>query len=90
MGRGVMTSPPPTPFGPSWRKPFGMLLILLLIAVWSALVVSQAEAIATLPWPIQAIVYLFAGIVWIAPLKPLLAWMETGRWRAPRDSNVPD
>ncbi|MGP0730965.1 DUF2842 domain-containing protein, partial [Escherichia coli] len=22
-----------------------------------------------------------AGIVWILPLKPLLLWMETGRWR---------
>ena len=22
-----------------------------------------------------------AGIVWILPLKPLLRWMETGRWR---------
>ena len=85
-----MTSPPPSPVGPSWRKPAGMLLILLLIALWSALVVSQAESIATLPWPVQAIVYLFAGIVWIAPLKPLLAWMETGRWRAPHESDAPD
>lgn len=88
MDFGVMTSPPPNGPGPSWRKPFGMLLILLLITFWSALVVSQAEAIAGLPWPIQAIVYLVAGLVWIAPLKPLLAWMETGRWRAPHDSGT--
>jgi hypothetical protein len=32
-------------------------------------------------WPVQAIFYLIAGIVWILPLKPLLRWMETGRWR---------
>jgi hypothetical protein len=66
---------------PTWRKPAGTLLILLYIAVWAGLVVSQADRIAGLWWPIQALVYCVAGIVWIAPLKPLLRWMELGRWR---------
>jgi hypothetical protein len=65
---------------PTWRKPAGMFLILLLILVWAGLIVSQADRIARLPWPLQAIVYCVAGIVWIAPLKPLLFWMEHGRW----------
>ena len=26
--------------------------------------------------------HVIAGIAWIAPLKPLLRWMETGRFRA--------
>lgn len=66
---------------PSWRKPFGMFLILFIIAVWAVLVLQVAPWIAMLPKLVQAIVYLVAGIVWILPLKPLLAWMETGRWR---------
>lgn len=66
---------------PSWRKPFGMFLILLIIAVWAALVLQIAPLIAMLPQLAQAIVYLIVGMVWILPLKPLLAWMETGRWR---------
>jgi hypothetical protein len=66
---------------PSWRKPFGALLILLLIAVWAGLVASQAERIARLPVLVQALIYLFLGIIWITPLKPLLRWMELGRWR---------
>jgi predicted membrane channel-forming protein YqfA (hemolysin III family) len=70
---------------PSWRQPFGILLILLLIAGWAILVVSAAPLIADAPRWIHFIYYLVAGIVWILPLKPLLAWMETGRWRAPRD-----
>ena len=69
------------PVTPSWRKPVGMLLILLLILVWAMLVASQAGRIALLPRAVQAIVYLVAGIAWIAPLKPLLRWMELGRWR---------
>ena len=66
---------------PTWRKPFGMLLILLLIAVWCGVVVSQSERIAGLPRVAQLAIYLVAGIVWILPLKPLLRWMELGRWR---------
>jgi membrane protein implicated in regulation of membrane protease activity len=57
---------------PSWRKPAGILLILAYIAFWVGLVTSQADRIAALPWPAQALAYAVAGILWIAPLKPLL------------------
>jgi hypothetical protein len=67
---------------PSWRKPAGVGLILLLITVWAALAVSLAGLIEDLPILIQLIFYVPVGIVWILPLKPLLRWMETGRWRA--------
>jgi hypothetical protein len=67
---------------PSWRKPVGMMLILSLIVFWAGLVGSQAGRIAALPGIVQAIVYAFVGIIWIAPLKPLLRWMELGRWRS--------
>ena len=66
---------------PSWRSAAGMLLILLLIAGWSVLVVSLAGFVAGWPWPLEALFYLVAGIAWILPLKPLLRWMQTGRWR---------
>ena len=67
---------------PSWRKPAGMLAILALILFWVVLVASFSGPIGALPVLVQALVYVFLGIVWIAPLKPLLRWMETGRWRA--------
>lgn len=66
---------------PSWRKPFGMFVILLIIAIWAVLVLMASPLIERLPALVQALVYTAAGIVWILPLKPLLAWMETGRWR---------
>ena len=66
---------------PSWRKPFGMFLILLLIAVWTVLVASLSPWIGALNALLQAIIYIFLGVIWIAPLKPLLRWMETGNWR---------
>jgi hypothetical protein len=43
---------------PTWRKPAGMLVILLIIL-------------------------LVAGTIWIAPMRPLMIWMETGSFRAP-------
>ena len=70
---------------PSWRQPVGILLILLLIAGWAVLVASAAALIEDAPRWIHIVYYLVAGLAWILPLKPLLAWMETGRWRAPPD-----
>ena len=65
---------------PSWRKPFGALLILALIAAWVVAVVTLLEKLPALANPVT---YVVAGIVWIwlLPLRKLLAWMETGRWR---------
>ena len=73
---------PMSPDEPSWRKPAGILLVLLLIAVWAVLMVSLAGLMDGWPVLAQAPFYLVAGIAWILPLKPLLRWMETGRWRA--------
>lgn len=61
---------------PSWRKPAGVLLILLLIALWAVIVVSVAEWLEGLHWTLLLVYYVIAGTVWIIPLKPLLRWME--------------
>lgn len=66
---------------PSWRKPVGILAILLLIALWCVVIVSFSEVIGRWHWAAQMVFYLVTGIIWITPLKPLLRWMETSRWR---------
>lgn len=65
---------------PTWRKPAGILAILLLILFWAGLVATFASEIGRWPALVQALFYLVTGLIWIAPLKPLLRWMETGRW----------
>jgi membrane protein implicated in regulation of membrane protease activity len=66
---------------PSWRKPAGALLILALIVIWVGLVASLSGLVGSWHWTAQLMFYAVTGLVWIAPLKPLLRWMETGRWR---------
>jgi hypothetical protein len=67
---------------PSWRKLVGIIVILLVIALWALFVASLAPIVGRWPVIVQAAFYLFTGIVWIAPLKPLIGWIETGRMRA--------
>ena len=65
---------------PSWRKGAGIAAILLLIVSVAVLVVSLSGLVSRWPVVAQALFYLVIGIAWIAPLKPLLRWMETGRF----------
>ncbi len=66
---------------PSWRKPAGMFIILGVITLWAVIVASFSGTIGQWPGIVQTIVYIVAGIVWIFPMRPVLVWMETGRWR---------
>jgi hypothetical protein len=66
---------------PTWRQPAGIFLILVWIVAWCVGVASVGASLAGAPWWAQTPYYVIAGIVWIFPLKPLLRWMETGRWR---------
>ena len=68
---------------PSSRKGAGIAVIGLLILVWAVLVASLAPVVGTWPILVQGAFYLVMGLAWILPLKPLLRWAETGRWRAP-------
>ena len=58
---------------PSIRKPVGVFAIVVWIIFWAVLAV-------TLPRPenqwLQILWFAGFGIVWIAPLKPVLRWME--------------
>ncbi len=66
---------------PTWRQGAGIFLILAWVTLWCVGVASLGALIVAAPWWAQAPYYVVAGIAWIFPLKPLLRWMETGRWR---------
>ena len=66
---------------PSWRTPVGVFAIIAFITLWVVLVASLAGSVGRWPVLAQAVFYLVAGIAWILPLKPVLQWIETGRFR---------
>lgn len=70
---------PPDPA--NWRQPVGMILIMVLILLWCGIVVSMIDWISDLSFWLQLPIYIIAGIIWIFPLKPLLIWMNTGKFR---------
>jgi hypothetical protein len=66
---------------PKWRNGVGMMLILLLIAAWAVLVATLAPYAARLPFLVEMLFYVVAGIAWILPVRPLLRWTATGTLR---------
>lgn len=65
---------------PSWRRLAGIGAILLVILVWAGFIATFAPLVGRWPVLLQALFYLVMGIGWIAPLKPLLRWSQTGQW----------
>jgi hypothetical protein len=75
-------APHRVPPQPTWRKPVGMLLIILYIAIYAVVASVLIGNLPSLPLLVETGLYLVAGIAWIAPLKPFMLWMNTGRWSA--------
>lgn len=69
---------------PSLRKPFGVLLMIVVLAAYALAVAAFAVPIGRLPVLAQLPVYIVLGIAWMWPVRPLLRWTITGQWRAPR------
>ena len=67
---------------PTLRIPFGILALLVVLAVYVGAIVWASQWIERLPTLVQAVVYLVLGVAWLLPLKRFLIWMETGRLSA--------
>jgi hypothetical protein len=66
---------------PSLRKPFGVLLLIALIAIYAVVAVAVAEPITNLHVLLQLPIWIVLGIAWVFPARPLIRWIETGRFR---------
>ena len=66
----------------SGRSAAGIAAIGLLIVIWAALVASLSPISGKWPILVQGAFYLIMGVAWIIPLKPLIRWVQTGRWSA--------
>jgi len=65
---------------PTWRKPVGIIVLVVALAVYAGLVARAALLIGQWPVLAQTLAYLVLGTIWLLPLRRFLIWMETGRW----------
>lgn len=70
----------PKSWQPTWRKPFGILALILGLFGYALIVAGLSGPIGKLPVLVQTLVYVILGTVWLLPLRRFLIWMETGRW----------
>ena len=66
---------------PSGRTLAGTAIIVALIAAWALLVASLSDTVGNWPVLLQALFYLVTGLIWVVPMRPLLTWIATGRFR---------
>lgn len=66
---------------PQIRKPLGVLLVILLLAIYVLVAARLADPILRLPVLAQVPLWIALGVVWIFPMKPLIRWIETGQWK---------
>ncbi len=70
----------PESYQPTWRKPFGILALILGLFGYALIVAGLSGPIGKMPVLVQTLVYVILGTVWLLPLRRFLIWMETGRW----------
>ncbi|MBX9884874.1 MAG: DUF2842 domain-containing protein [Novosphingobium sp.] len=70
----------PETYRPTWRKPFGILALVLGLFGYALIVAGLSGPIGRLPVLAQTLIYVILGTVWLLPLRRFLIWMETGRW----------
>jgi hypothetical protein len=59
------------------RKLVGTIALLLLACVWALLAMALAQSILTdINGFVAALFYLVAGLGWVLPAMPLVAWMQ--------------
>jgi Protein of unknown function (DUF2842) len=62
------------------RKAIGSLALLAYVGLYAAAAAVLGAWLApSLPGWAELAFYAVAGIAWVAPLKPLFAWMNGGR-----------
>jgi hypothetical protein len=68
---------------PTLRIPFGILGLVVALAIYALLVAKAADLIGHWHVLLQTVAYIVLGTIWLLPLKRFLVWMETGSWRIP-------
>lgn len=59
------------------RKLIGTVAIILFVICYALVVMALAQPVLKgAGWGTQLLFYALAGLAWIVPIMPLIAWME--------------
>lgn len=59
------------------RKFIGTVLLLMLVMVWGLVAMTLAQSVLTnINGFVAALYYVVAGLGWVLPAMPLIAWMS--------------
>jgi len=59
------------------RKLIGTIALLVLLSAWAFLAMALAQSVLTdINRVVAAIFYVVAGLGWVLPAMPLVAWMS--------------
>lgn len=62
---------------PRLRKLIGTILIIILVLVYALVATTIASlTLATSPWWVHMLYFLFTGLLWILPAMLIIKWME--------------
>lgn len=67
---------------PHIRRPLGILALIVAIFAYALFAVWLFEPVGRLHPLIQLPIWAVLGVAWVFPLKPVMIWIETGKWRA--------
>jgi len=64
---------------PRLRKFIGAVALLALVMVWALLAMALAQSVLTdINGFVAALYYVVAGLGWVLPAMPIIAWMAKG------------
>lgn len=66
---------------PSLRRSFGIIALFIGLMVYALFAVWVFDPVSRLHPLLQMPIWLVLGVAWIFPVKPLMIWIETGKWK---------
>lgn len=68
---------------PRIRKLVGGVGMLMFVFIYALLAMALADSrpMQQAPDALRVVLYMVLGIAWVAPLMPLIVWMEYGHFR---------
>lgn len=63
---------------PNLRNLIGIFGLIFGLAVYGILIAELSTHLGTMPFVVEVIFYIIAGLIWLWPARALLRWMLAG------------